>query len=73
MSGGVGFQGRRAFDGGSGVLSEIDHVLAVIGAAHWTAPWQRANRMIDAQIARVLVDRGGGQRNNPSRSSATTP
>jgi hypothetical protein len=36
MSGRVWPQCKGAFDGDSGVLSEIDHVLALIGAAHWT-------------------------------------
>ena len=35
MSGRIGLQYPGAFEGGSGVLSEIDRALAVIGAAHW--------------------------------------
>jgi hypothetical protein len=37
MNGWIGPQCPGAFEGGLGVLSEIDRTLALIGAAHWTA------------------------------------
>jgi hypothetical protein len=39
MSERVGPQRPGAFEGGPGVLSEIDRALALIGAAHWTEPF----------------------------------
>jgi hypothetical protein len=57
-------QCKGAFDGDSGVLSEIDHALALIGAAHWTEPFRMGfeaklrSAAYDREAARVLVDRG---------------
>ena len=56
MSGRVGPQCPGAFEGGPGFLSEIDHVLGVIGAAHWVenfgtgADPQRQNASIKWQF-----------------------
>jgi hypothetical protein len=39
MRGWVGPQCPGAFEGGPGVLSEIDRALALIGVAHWSEPF----------------------------------
>jgi hypothetical protein len=39
MSGRIRPRYPGAFEGGPGVLSEIDRALALIGVAHWTEPF----------------------------------
>ena len=56
MSGRIGLQYPGAFEGGSGVLSEIDRALAVIGAAHWMekcrpSPTRSATKHLDQSAA----------------------
>src|SRR5215831_13198739 len=56
MSRRIGLQYPGAFEGGSGVLSEIDRALAVIGAAHWMekyrpSPTRSATKHLDQSAA----------------------
>ena len=44
MRGWVGPRSPGVFKGGPRVLSEIDHALALIGAAHWTGAVQSSPR-----------------------------
>jgi hypothetical protein len=43
MSGWVGTRCPGAFERRQGVLSEIDHALALIGVAHWSEPFNRGS------------------------------
>jgi hypothetical protein len=45
MTGRDGTTGPGAFDGGRSRLSEIDCVLALIGAAHWIDPFDTASEV----------------------------
>jgi len=56
MSRRIGLQYPAAFEGGSGVLSEINRALAVIGAAHWMekyrpSPTRSATKHLDQSAA----------------------
>jgi hypothetical protein len=68
MSGRIGLQCPGAFEGGPGVLSEIDRALAMLGATHWTqrsepaARWVRPKRdkftlLFDAATVRMALDK----------------